>query len=199
MIHGSNVLVIIGSTRARRICPQVAEWVAKIGRETIAGDIEVVDLKNWPLPMDDEPGIPAGVPVLGDYQHAHTHAWSGKIAAANAFVFVSPQYNWGYPAPLKNALDHLYSEWSGKPAMIVTYGSHGGGKCAAQLRQVLDGLHMKPVATMVGFKLPRPHIEANTGTIDPATQFASHTKTLKRAYIELSAALDGKGKRLWRW
>ena len=199
MIHGSKILVIIGSTRARRICPQIAEWVAKIGRETIAGDIEVVDLKDWPLPMDDEPNIPAGVPKLGDYANEHTHAWSGKIAAANAVVFVTPQYNWGYPAPLKNALDHLYNEWSGKPAMIVTYGSRGGNKCATQLRQVLDGLHMKPVATMVGFKLPRPHIEANTGTIDPATQFASHVKTLKRAYAELSAALSGKTRKFWGW
>lgn len=199
MIHGSKILVIIGSTRARRICPQVAAWVTEVGRETISGTFELVDLKDWPLPMDDEPGIPAGVPKLGDYAHAHTHAWSQKIAAANAFVFVSPQYNWGYPAPLKNALDHLYSEWSGKPAMIVTYGSRGGGKCAAQLRQVLNGLHMKPVATVVGFKLPRAHIEANAGTIDPAVEFAGHAKTLKRAYTELSAALGGKRRWLPRW
>ncbi len=57
-----------------------------------------------------------------------------------AIVFVSPQYNWGYPAPLKNAIDHLYKEWAGKPAMIVTYGGHGGSKCAAQLRQAFAEL-----------------------------------------------------------
>jgi NAD(P)H-dependent FMN reductase len=198
MIHGSKIFVIIGSTRARRICPQIAAWVAEVGRETIPATFEIVDLKDWPLPMDDEPGIPAGVPKLGDYVHEHTHAWSRKIAEANAFVFVTPQYNWGYPAPLKNALDHLYNEWSGKPAMIVTYGSRGGNKCAGQLRQVLDGLHMKPVATMPGFKLPRPRIEANTGTIDPATEFAHHLKTLKRAYAELSAAMAGKRRWLAR-
>lgn len=198
MIHGSKILVIIGSTRAKRIGPEIAGWVAKVGRETIAGDIEIVDLKDWPLPMDDEPGIPAGVPKLGDYTNEHTRAWSRKIAGANAFVFVTPQYNWGYPAPLKNALDHLYTEWSGKPAMIVSYGSRGGGKCAVQLRQVLNGLHMKPVAS-VGLKLPRAHIEANTGTIEPAKQFASHAKTLKRAYAELSAALSGKRRWPPRW
>ncbi|HTW33805.1 MAG TPA: NADPH-dependent FMN reductase [Rhizomicrobium sp.] len=199
MIHGSKILVIIGSTRARRICPQVAEWVAKVGRETIAGEFEIVDLKDWPLPMDDEPGIPAGVSASNDYAFEHTRAWSRKIAEANAVVFVSPQYNWGYPAPLKNALDHLYVEWSGKPAMIVTYGTRGGGKCARQLRQVLHGLHMKPVATMVGFRLARARIEANAGTIDPATEFARHLKTLKRAFAELNAALGGKRARLWRW
>src|ERR1700677_2561553 len=113
MIHAPKTLVIVGSTRARRICPQIAEWVAQIGRETLPGPIEVVDLKAWPLPMDDEPGIPAGHPYVFD----HTHAWSRKVSEGDAFVFVSPQYNWGYPAPLKNALDHLYKEWSGKPAM----------------------------------------------------------------------------------
>ena len=198
MIHGSKILVIIGSTRAKRVGPEIAEWVATIGHETIAGDIEVVDLKDWPLPMDDEPGIPAGVPEHYDYANAHTRAWSEKIAGANAFVFVSPQYNWGYPAPLKNALDHLYGEWSGKPALIVTYGGHRGGKCARQLRQVLNGLHMKPVA-VVGLKLSRAHIEANTGTIDPAKEFASHLKALKRGYAELSAALNGKRRWLPRW
>src|SRR5471030_1364070 len=149
MIHASPVLVISGSMCAHRICIQIAEWVAQIGRETTKGAFEVVDLKDWPLPMDDEPGVPAG----GDYEFEHTRAWSRKIAEAGAFVFVTPQYNWGYPASLKNALDHLYVEWAGKPAMIVTYGGHGGSRCAEQLQQVCDGLHMAPITTMPGLKL----------------------------------------------
>ena len=194
MIHASNVHVIVGSTRARRICPQIAEWVAKIGRETVSGEFEVVDLKDWPLPMDDEPDIPA---AGQDYATEHTRAWSQKIASGDAFVFVTPQYNWGYPAPLKNALDHLYREWSGKPAMIVTYGGHSGSKCARQLRQVLHGLHMRVTPTMPGFKLPRDRIEANTGTIDPATVFAGRRRVLKKAFKELAAL--SKGKRASRW
>ncbi len=197
MIHASRILVIIGSTRARRICPQVAEWVAETGRKAAAGDIEVVDLKDWPLPMDDEPGVPAA----HDYVSEHSRAWSRKISGGDAFVFVTPRYNWAYPAPLKNALDHLYKEWSGKPAMIVTYGSRGGGKCARQLRQVLKGLHMRPVATMPGFKLAREHIKANTGAIEPALMFAAHRKDLVRAFAELCGALSGKSlsNRFWRW
>ena len=186
MIHASKVLVIIGSTRPRRICPQIAEWVAAIGRETVQATFERVDLKDYPLPMDDEPGIPAaGI----DYAFEHTRAWSRKIAQGDAFVFVTPQYNWGYPAPLKNALDHLYKEWSGKPAMIVTYGGHSGDKCAKQLRQVLHGLHMKPIRTMPGLKLSRDHIEANAGMIDPGTEFARYVRTLKRAFKKLDATL----------
>jgi NAD(P)H-dependent FMN reductase len=184
MIHASPVLVIAGSLRPRRIAVQIAEWVAEVGRTATDRAFEVVDLKDWPLPMDDEPDVPA----TGRYACEHTLAWSRKIAAADAFVFVTPQYNWGYPAALKNALDHLYREWAGKPAMIVSYGGHGGGRCAEQLQQVLQGLHMAPVATRPGFRLSRERIEANSGEIDPAADFADHLDELRRAFGELATA-----------
>jgi NAD(P)H-dependent FMN reductase len=187
MIHASTTLVIIGSVRKQRICPQVAAWVAETGAAAgVATNFELVDLRDWPLPMDDEPDIPAGKPP---YANALTQAWSRKIAAADAIVFVTPQYNWGYPAPLKNALDHLFHEWAGKPAMIVTYGGHGGGRCAEQLRQVVGALHMAPVATMPALVLPRAHVEANTGEIDPGAVFGSQMDELKAAFSELAAAL----------
>jgi len=69
-------------------------------------------------------------------------------------VFVTPQYNWGYPAVLKNAIDYLFNEWKGKSAMIVSYGGHGGGKAASQLRQVLNGVHMEVAETMPGLTFP---------------------------------------------
>jgi NAD(P)H-dependent FMN reductase len=175
----------MGSVRARRICHLVAEWVTQIGRETISGAFEIVDLKDWPLPMGDEPGVPAA----GDYAFTHTQAWSRKVAEGDAFVFVTPQYNWGYPAPLKNALDHVYREWSGKPAMTVTYGGHGGGKCAAQLRQVLEALEMKPVPTTPGFRLARAQIEANTGEVEAAVAFAARLGELRQAFGELATAM----------
>jgi len=196
MIHASRVLVITSSVRARRIGLDISSWVAGIGRDAIGRDIEVVDLKDWPLPMDDEPGIPA----VHDYAFAHTNAWSAKVADAAAFVFVTPQYNWGYPAPLKNALDHLYKEWSGKPAMIVSYGSRGGGKCARQLREVLKALHMKPVAAMPGLKLTKESIEANSGIIDPERMFAKHRKKVRRSFAALDATLRGERLAPWlRW
>jgi len=187
MIHVTPILVIVGIMRPRRISPLVARWVAQIGREAIVQPFELVDLKDWPLPMDDEPAIPA----QGVYAQAHTRAWSRKISEGAGFVFVTPQYNWGYPAPLKNALDHLHAEWMNKPAMIVTYGGHGGNKCAAQLRQVLDGLDMKTVPTMPGFMLARERIHANDGVIDPATDFAAYVPVLHQAFAELATALTG--------
>jgi NAD(P)H-dependent FMN reductase len=183
----SPVLVIAASLRPRRIAPQIAAWVADVGREATGGAYEVVDLKDWPLPMDDEPDVPAGA---ADYAHEHTRAWSRKIAAADAFVFVTPQYNWGYPAALKNALDHLYREWGGKPAMIVSYGGHGGGRCAEQLRQVCEGLRMAPIPTRVALTLARHRIEANAGEIDPPAEFTAHLSELRQAFAELAAARD---------
>ena len=101
---------------------------------------------------------------------------------------MTPQYNWGYPAPLKNALDHLYAEWAGKPAMIVSYGGRGGDKCAEQLRQVCEGLHMTLVAQRTGLMLPRTQIEANSGEVDPPTAFAAHLDDLREALRALEAA-----------
>src|SRR5262245_13329562 len=101
----------MGSIRANRRCPEIAQWVT--ARQPMSLRCEVVDLREWHLPMDDEPAIPA----TGDYANEHSRAWSRKIAGADGFVIVTPQYNWGYPGALKNALDHLYEEWRSKPLM----------------------------------------------------------------------------------
>jgi len=189
MIHVSPTLVIAASVRPRRIAHQIAAWVAEVGHAATGAAFEVVDLKDWPLPMDDEPGIPAA----GGYEFEHTRAWSRKIAGAGAVIFVTPQYNWGYPAPLKNALDHLYSEWAAKPAMIVSYGGHGGGRCAEQLQQVCEGLHMALIPTKVGLVLARERIEANAGEVDPAREFAAHLGDLRQALGELAATRPAAG------
>jgi NAD(P)H-dependent FMN reductase len=182
---GQTVLIIMGSTRAARLCPKIALWILAIAQASFGPfNYELVDLADWPLPADDEPGIPA----LGVYAHAHTRAWSDKINSAAGFVIVTPQYNWGYPAPLKNALDHLYKEWNGKPVAIISYGGHGGGKCAVQLKQVADGLKMRPVPTMPGLTLTDDMIRG--GSVDPEQDFKEHVGTIQQALIELTAALN---------
>ena len=189
-VHATpSVLVIMGSTRKGRICPKVAAWIADIGRAMIAAPFEIVDLRDWSLPMDDEPGVPAA----GVYETPHTRSWSEKITAGRAVVFVTPQYNWGYPAPLKNALDHLYREWRDKPAIIVTYGQRGGAKCAQQLRQVADGLNMRIVETMPALKLTRVQIEANDGCVTPERDFAADLSQVRQAFAELGVLLDAFG------
>jgi NAD(P)H-dependent FMN reductase len=182
--HDSSktVLVIMGSVRAGRHCRTISEWVVSVARACSNLKCELIDLADWHLPMSDEPHIPA----VGGYIQPHTRAWSNKVASADAIIFVTPQYNWGYPAPLKNAIDHLYKEWNGKPAVIVTYGGHGGNKCAAQLRQVLEGLKMRAVATMPGFTLTDPQIVG--GAIDPAKDF--QPDAIRQAISELMALLE---------
>lgn len=175
----------MGSVRAGRVCPTITSWVVGIGRASTSLEYELVDLADWPLPLSDEPAIPA----LGSYAQEHTQAWSRKVAAASGFVFVTPQYNWGYPAVLKNALDHLYKEWTGKPLMIVSYGGHGGGKAAAQLRQVAEGLKMRPVTTMPALTLARETIE-NGGPVVPETDFKAGVESVRRAFGELDALLE---------
>ena len=88
------------------------------------------------------------------YLQEHTRRWSALISSYDAIVFVFPQYNWAYPAVLKNAIDFLYAEWAGKPAGIVTYGTHGGGKGAVQLGSVLQGVHMNRAETPVLLSIP---------------------------------------------
>ncbi|MEI9929658.1 MAG: NADPH-dependent FMN reductase [Rhizomicrobium sp.] len=188
MIHTSPVLVIVGSVRARRI-----GLASRIGWLRLAVKPCHTRLRS----LISRTGRCRRMTSRGSrrhigYSHPHTHAWSIKIASAAAFVFVTPQYNWGYPAALKNALDHLYKEWSGKPAMIVSYGGHGGGRAAAQLRQVLEAVHMVPVSPMPALMLARDRIEANDGIVDPAQQFAAHDTELRQAFAALEGALSAR-------
>jgi len=178
-----TILLIMGSVRAGRRCPQIAEWVLSLADQSGQLACEIVDLQEWHLPASDEPGIPA----KDAYTHDHTRAWSAKVAGADGFVIVSPQYNWGYPAALKNALDHLYKEWNEKPLVIVTYGGHGGGKCADQLRQVAEGLKMRPIDTMPAITVAREAIEKNAP--QSLEDFKPFEAPVQQALAELSALL----------
>jgi NAD(P)H-dependent FMN reductase len=184
------VQVICGSVRPTRIGHDIARWVMEALPNESGIAAELVDLTKWPLPMDDEPGVPA----RDSYIHPHTRNWSRKIAEAHAFVFVTPQYNWGYPAALKNALDHLFHEWAKKPAIIVTYGFHGGGKCAAQLREVLEGLRMIPVQTMPALVLPPEMKKGEPVDLEVAT-LAPASGTMTEAWLELASLLSSPEER----
>lgn len=139
-----KVGVILGSQRTPRAGAQITDFVLQTLENATAHKqteitFQVVDIGATGLPLYDEPGIPEKIVSVDDYAHEHTRVWSRTIAALDAFVFVTPQYNWGIPAGLKNAVDYLFNEWKGKPAMIVSYGGHGGDKCAAALKLVLGG------------------------------------------------------------
>lgn len=134
-----RIAVVIGSTRPTRICAGIARWILRNAQEGSPLHYEIVDLAEVNLPFLDEPLKAA----LHEYAHEHTVQWSRTVSSYDGFIFVFPQYNWGYPAPLKNALDYLYIEWRDKPVTFATYGTRGGNKAAEQFHQVLQGLHMQ--------------------------------------------------------
>lgn len=140
-----NIAVIIGSTLLGRVGPTVAEWFAKLARTDGRFEVDLVDLAEYGFPLP----LGQGFPKLGQY-HPQAEAFAQRMAAADAFVFVTPEYNHGYPASLKSALDSIYVEWNFKPASFVSYGGPGGGlRALEQLRQVSAELHLHDVQATV--------------------------------------------------
>ena len=138
--------IIIGSTRPGRVGPSVGAWIAERAREHGGFDLQVTDLAELNLPMLDEPNHPR----LGQYTKQHTKDWSALVAASDAFIFVTPEYNYGFNGALKNAIDYLHAEWQNKAAGIVSYGGVAAGTRATQmLKQVLNALKIMPVPEAV--------------------------------------------------
>lgn len=147
-----TVAVIVGSTRQGRFGDKPARWIAEKLEAHPDIAVELLDLVDFALPFFDEPASPAfrsGVPIADPA----VRAWSEAIARADAFVIVTAEYNHGYPAVLKNALDHLYAEWSRKPVAFVGYGNAGGARAIEQLRQVAIELEMAPIKRSVAVPL----------------------------------------------
>jgi NAD(P)H-dependent FMN reductase len=125
-------LKIINSTiRPGRKGPIVAQWIAEKAKAQGAFEVEVLDLKDINLPLMNEPNHPR----LKKYEHEHTKHWSAKIEEAEAFIFITAEYDHNYPAPLRNALEYLVQEWAYKPAGIVSYGGVSAGTRAAKALQ----------------------------------------------------------------
>jgi NAD(P)H-dependent FMN reductase len=133
-----RVAVIIGSTRSGRFGPTAAGWFAARARRRPDLDVDVIDLAESRLP---ERLTDADEPLPGQVR-----ALAPRLAAADAFVVVTPEYNLSFPAPLKTAIDWFYEEWRAKPVTFVSYGRESGGLHAvAQLRQVFTELHAVPI------------------------------------------------------
>ncbi|MCU4392093.1 NAD(P)H-dependent oxidoreductase [Acinetobacter courvalinii] len=128
------IYIIVGSIREGRTAIKIANWVDQAINELSLNDIqtEIIDLKEWALPIF----AGAHPPATGVYDQPKQQQWADKIAAANAFILISPEYNHGYSPALKNALDYVAKEWQGKPAAYVGYGATNGSRSIDQLRQV---------------------------------------------------------------
>jgi NAD(P)H-dependent FMN reductase len=145
----NKIAIIIGSTRPNRNGEAVAKWTYEIAQKQDNAEYELVDIKDYDLPLLDEP-IP---PSKGNYSQPHTLRWSAKIDSFDGFVFVVPEYNHGINGALKNAIDFLYKEWNNKAAGFVSYGSMGGVRAVEHLRSVMGELKIADVQAQVMLSL----------------------------------------------
>lgn len=163
-----NIGIIIGSTREKRFGEQPAQWIFEKTQKKSGVTAELVDLRDYPLPFYEEAQTPGA--LKGNYKNDMARTWLAKIKTFDAYIIVSPEYNHGYPAVLKNALDYAYYEWNNKPVGFVSYGGVGGARSVEQLRLVTIELQMAPIRNAVyipGFwKLLDEHGKLKTESFD---------------------------------
>src|SRR5882724_2771534 len=166
-----RIAIIIGSTHPNRNGEAVAKWVYEVAKKRSDAEFELVDIKDFNLPLLDEP-VP---PIMGQYSKPHTKAWAAKIGSFDAYVFVTPEYNHGISGALKNAIDYLYREWNNKAAGFVSYGGAGGARAVEQLRLVMGELMVADVRAQVMLSLFTDFEHFSTFTPDPRHEAEVHT------------------------
>ena len=138
-----EILIIIGSTRKNRFSEKPANWIFEEAKKRKECTVELIDLRNYPIPFFDEEISPSM--AKEPYLNENVRKLSKKIEKADGFIIVTPEYNHGFPAVLKNMLDYIYNEWNKKAIGFVSYGSVGGARSVEQLRQVAIELQMAPI------------------------------------------------------
>jgi NAD(P)H-dependent FMN reductase len=180
-----RVAIILGSTRPGRKGEAVARWVYNIAKKQRSNNaqFEYVDIKDFNLPLLDEPGIIS----QGQYTQDHTKKWSAKIDSFDAYVFVTAEYNHGIPGALKNAIDFLYREWNNKAAGFVSYGGTGGVRAVEDLRLVMAELQVATVRAQVTLSLFTDF--ENFTTFKPAPYQEQYVNTMLDQVIAWGTAL----------
>lgn len=178
-----KLAIILGSTRPERNGEAVALWFHNIAKKRDDAESELIDLRDFDLPLLDEP-IP---PSMGQYSKPHTKRWAEKISGFDGFVFVTPEYNHGTSAALKNALDFLYAEWNNKAAAFVGYGSAGGVRAVEQLRLTMGELQIADVRSQVMLSLYTDF--ENMSQFKPAAHHENTANTMLDQLIAWSTAL----------
>jgi NAD(P)H-dependent FMN reductase len=176
--------IIVASVRQGRVGDRVGSWVAEAARNHGAFDLEVLDLAQINLPLMNEPNHPR----LQQYTQEATKAWSRSIDGADAFVFVMPEYNYSFTAPLKNALDYVFVEWQHKPVGLVSYGGVSGGlRAAQQVKQVVTTLSMMPIVEAVTIPMVATHLK--DGVLAPTDMMTQSATAMFDALVRWESAL----------
>ncbi|MFC0626384.1 NADPH-dependent FMN reductase [Kribbella deserti] len=165
-----RLAVIIGSTRTGRFGPTAADWFTARARRRHDLEVDVIDLA--------QAGLPAELNDLGDEVPEPVAALAPRLAAADAFVLVTPEYNGSFPAPLKTAIDWYYQEWHAKPVAFVSYGRESGGRQAvAQLRLVFTELHAVTIGNHIGLPSYWDRFAADGTWPRPSPDYEAAVKT----------------------
>lgn len=138
-----KILIIVGSVREGRVGEGIAKWTFKTAQEHVKNaEFELVDLRDFNFANYND-ARPASMIKAGEYQDDLHNAWADKIASADGYVIITPEYNHSFPGSLKNALDAVYTPWNNKPVTFVSYGSGAGGaRAVEQLRGIAAELQM---------------------------------------------------------
>ncbi len=183
-----NIGLILGSTRQGRLGGTPYHWVQRVAEIELQGKatLTTIDLRDWNLPHFDSPVSPA---YATEYTSELTKRWSAAITPLDGFIIVTPEYNHGYPGVLKDALDHLYKEWNGKPVAFVSYGGGSGGiRAVEQLRMVAVELQMIPIRPEVNIRLVWEAFDEQ-GTPKEAAILEPALKTLLAELVRMAEGL----------
>ena len=159
------ISVIIGSTREGRFSEKPARWILRHLAKRDGVDARLLDLRDFPMPFFDQ-RVPPSAPGRPPYADEHVKKWTAAIAESDGFVFVTPEYNYGAPAVLKNAIDWVYPEWNRKAAGFVSYGSAMGARSVQQLRETAIELQLAPVRSSVHVPVPTLWAHFKGGDVD---------------------------------
>jgi NAD(P)H-dependent FMN reductase len=142
------ISVIVGSTRQGRFSEKPAQWIFREIKKRGDVDVRLLDLRDFPMPFFDQ-AMPPAMPGRPAYENEVVSKWTAAIGSSDGFIFVTPEYNYGPPAVLKNAIDWVYPEWNRKAAAFVSYGGAMGARSVQQLRETAIELQLAPIRSSV--------------------------------------------------
>jgi len=185
----TKISVIVGSTRQGRFSEKPAQWILQHLKKRDGVEARLLDLRDFPMPFFDQP-LPPAMPGRPPYQQEIVKRWTAEIAASDGFVFVTPEYNYGPSAVLKNAIDWIYPEWNRKAAAFVSWGSAMGARAVQQLRENMIEVQVAPVRSSVHIPVATLWAHFQGGDVDEGlTQLETSAQTMINDLLWWTAAL----------
>jgi NAD(P)H-dependent FMN reductase len=184
-----NISVIVGSTRQGRFSEKPAQWILQHLQKRDDIEARLLDLRDFPMPFFDQP-VPPAMPGRQPYGNEVVKKWTAAIAGSDGFIFVTPEYNYGTSAVLKNAIDWVYPEWNRKAAAFVSYGSAMGARSVQQLRQTMIEVQVAPVRSSVHIPVATLWAHFQGGDVDTGlAELATPAQTMVDDLLWWTAAL----------